>query len=130
MNKRDILYLLYKFSAGQKQEFGQLDATYKIVYLFNHNGPLETSELSKVRREDRGEGERLEFHSKEHLMTFSQSVMEQNNYSAVNLLTATDYNIGIESCHDLESLRDIFNKYGTNIENSRPSGGSILGRFF
>jgi hypothetical protein len=130
MNKRDELYLLYKFASGQEEKFGSLESSYKIIYLFNLNGFLEKSELARVKVDVSEEGSDLEFSSKEQLASFAESIMEENNYSTVYLLASSDYNIGIESCHDLPMLREIFSKYGTAIESSRGPSGSILSKFF
>lgn len=130
MNKRDELYLLYKFSAGPGSESASGNASYRVVYLFNLNGFVEPSELDKAGINIEDNNSELVFTSKDELAHFAKEFIEKNSYSLVYLLSANDFNIGIESCHDLPSLREVFRKYGICIENTKGTSGSILGKFF
>lgn len=129
--RKHNLYLLYQFKEPQGDS-GQLMSTpYHIVLLFSEMGELEAAELKKV-LPDQTDWDKLAFRTKQELLEFSKNCMNQLDFHSVYLLASQDYNIGIESCHDVSAFREIFHRYGEHIadEEKDSKEKNIFGKLF
>lgn len=126
-------FLLYKFSENKHTEMALGYATYKIVQLFNDLGKVKSAQIKQILNDfDVQDFENIQFKTKERLLQFAQALGDYLNNESIYLLSVNDFNIGIESCHDTQSFKQIFNRYGTELEcdgkSSKSSG--IFGKFF
>jgi len=128
------LNILYQFvesedSAGNNISF------YKIIHFFSEVGVVTTTTLKKVYDNYRPPGAVSDdclFSSLDQLGHFAIDICKEVSAPEVFLLSAQDYNIGLDSCNDIRSFKEIFRRYGTSIEN--PDGGhrkkNIFGKLF
>ena len=72
------------------------------------------------------------FNSLDELGEFAIEVCVELAAPEIFILSAQDYNIGLDSCNDVRSFREIFRRYGTCITN--PESGSkkknLFNKFF
>lgn len=135
MRNKDEVFLLFKFSHNPPGEEVQGSDTaeqgrYQVIFFFDYNGEIDFTEFKKA---DISIGQNYEnpvFKTKEDLTDFADKFINANSYQSLYLLSANDYNIGIESCHDLHAFREIFKRYGHAIENKSQNSKSIFGKLF
>lgn len=128
-NKKEV-FLLFNFSQEPGEDSDQPQGTYKVIYFFDQNGEVNYADFHKLSSSLNKDFDHLTFQTKEQLTEFSTQFIEANNYESISLLSANDFNIGIESCHDLSVFREIFKRYGFNIENKQDSSKSFFGKIF
>jgi hypothetical protein len=118
--KKKSLYLLYHFSEAPSQDSEFASARYRVVYLFNEQGLLKSEQFKKVCDEFGIDKDKpnIDFPTKEELTNFAERLSEQQGSHSIFLLSVNDYNIGIESCHDILAFKEIFSRYGTELDNS------------
>ena len=129
MRKKEEVFLLFRFMAD---EDGSNSQTYQVVFFFDYNGLIDYSEYRSCPfiNDMSDPTSTLSFQTKEHLIEFSECFIQTNSYQQIYLLSANDFNIGIESCHELGAFREIFKKYGSRIENNSKPSRSIFGNIF
>lgn len=132
MKKRKYnLYLLYQFKEPSGVNTDIMNNVYFTILLFSELGELGDSELKKVIPEYNSD-EDLSFRTKSELVEFAQNCLANLDFHSVYLLASQDYNIGIESCHDLSSFREIFHRYGEHISHGEVESKekNIFGKLF
>ena len=125
--KKEDVYILFKFSQSQNENLGQVHGRYKVIMFFNENGPIKNSDYKKFLE---NQAEHLVFSTKEQLTEFAYRFIDESSYRNVHLLSANDYNIGLESCHDVTSFNQILQTYGFSIENQNKSSNKFFGKLF
>lgn len=130
MRNKDEVFLLFKFSHFGPNEELSGSGKYQVIFFFDYNGEVDFKEVKKANVSYEQDFENLEFITKDDLIEFGQNFISANNYQALYLLSASDYNIGIESCHDLHAFREIFKRYGNKLEAETSSQKSIFGKLF
>lgn len=128
MSKKEALYILYsKSSVGGES----LAKKYKVINIFSSTKKLEFEEIDKMGllNED---FKNSRFSTKEELLDFSRDLLESySRAESLFLLSANDFNIGIESCQDTLTFQNIFARYGERIELSEDQKQkSIFNKFF
>lgn len=127
------LNLLYRF-VEERNDNGEHTTYYKILQFFSEIGMVSSTVLNKIYLDedvDGIEGE-LVFKTLDQLGHFSIKVCKELAAPEVFLLSVQDYNIGLDSCSDVRSFKEIFRRYGTSIDN--PEGShrkkNIFGKIF
>ncbi len=102
--------ILYKFENN----------TYEIIQLFNEVGPVAKKIVDVVYGEFKkpGSEDGLYFSSIDEIGRFVVDVLAETDAPEGYILSIEDYNIGVDSCLDTEQFREIFRRYGTNVQNS------------
>lgn len=128
------LNVLYRF-VDERDSSGSNVSYYKIVQFFSEVGVVTESTLSTVYDNYRPPGytqKECLFSSLDQLGLFAIDICKEVASPEVFLLSVQDYNIGLDSCNDVRSFKEIFRRYGTSIEN--PDGGhrkkNIFGKLF
>lgn len=126
------LNLIYHFQTSQNQDQDFRPASYGVVYFFNENGFLEADFLKEMSKSvPDADHTALKFLNLDDLKTFALRVCQELGTREVRLISAQDYNIGLDGARDTKSFQDIFSKYGellVNESSARKKG--ILGKFF
>lgn len=124
MLNQNYIYILYQFSPSSLDE---LNSEYKTILVFDDYGQLSEEKYKEFKTEKNDRFETIE-----DLKEYFSELLKRSDYSAALLLSTNDYNIGIESCHDLGAFREIFKRYGTEVEklDDDSQGKGIFGRFF
>ena len=130
MRNKDEVFLLFKFSHNPPGEEPEGQGRYQVIFFFDYNGEVDFKDFKRGNSSFEHDYENPVFGTKEELTEFAQSFVEANNYRSLFLLSANDYNIGIESCHDLQAFREIFKRYGHQIENKAQNQKSLFGKLF
>ncbi len=129
MKNRDEIYVLYRFTGSQSENQSHIESKYRLILVFNINGLLTSSELKKANEDYHGQV--LEFTTKELMTQFLIKLIDENNYSRAYLLANNDFNIAIESAHNLSKLKELFYEYGFMIEADKSkSTKSFFGKIF
>lgn len=127
------LNLLYNF-VEKKDSYGNTVSFYKILNLFSDVGPVTQSTQDLIYRNFQHENyfDGLCFKSLDELGGFAVQICTELSAPEIFILSAQDYNIGLDSCSDVRSFKEIFRRYGTSVEN--PEGGqrkkNIFDKFF
>ena len=127
------LNLLYNF-IEKKDAFGNTVSFYKILHLFSDIGPVAYSTLDqlfqKFPQENYFQGQC--FKSLDELGGFAVEICKELSAPEIFILSAQDYNIGLDSCSDIRSFKEVFRRYGTSVQN--PESGArkknIFDKFF
>ncbi len=125
MNK-DI-NVLYQFTDSPE------GSNYKVLQLFSDEGPLPEKLINSVLRSfDEKTGGDIQFTSIEQLGRFCIELLKESSGAEAFLLSVQDYNIGLESCNNTESFKELFRRYGTSIQNpdSNIKKNSLLSKIF
>jgi hypothetical protein len=130
MKTRETYYFLYRMLKETIDGIEQ-NPLFKTVIFFNSSGEVSADEFRKIGPEfvtDKG----IIFNTKEEMMTFLETAMAQFHAPNLFILSAHDYNIGIESCQDLSTFRELFQRYGNEIISEEEVSGSkkFLSKFF
>lgn len=131
---KESIYVLYKFSEFTDEVTNLSKGRYRIIFLFDHKGFLEKKDFKKVCDEHNLslDTSLMDFSTKEELLSFSLELGQYFQMNNALLLSVNDYNIGIESCHDLEAFQAIFSRYGTTLpcKSSKVSEKGLFSKFF
>lgn len=125
------LYLLYHFKDSNDLSLELSESAYHVVILFSETGELGVNECKKV-VPGLIDMKDLTFRTKDEVMNFAKSCLQELDYAKIYLLASSDFNIGIESCHDLSSFREIFDRYGHELvlDPSEAGSKSLFGKLF
>jgi hypothetical protein len=106
--------ILYKFE----------DNSYEIIQLFSENGPIPSKIITSVYSEFKrpGSPDGLLLSSIDEIGRFVVDLLSETDSPEGYILSIEDYNIGVDSCLDTEQFREIFRRFGTNIQN--PDSGN------
>lgn len=127
------LNLLYNFIEKKNSE-GNTVSFYKILHLYSDVGPVSQTTLKQIfikfPQEDYFDG--LGFKTLDELGGFAVEVCKDLSAPEIFILSAQDYNIGLDSCSDIRSFKELFRRYGTSIENpdSTHRSKNIFDKFF
>lgn len=130
MRNKEEVFLLFRFSHNPPGEADENQGRYQTIFFFDYNGEVDFKEFQGANSSFGEDYEGPIFGTKEELTEFAQDFVESNSYRSLYLLSANDFNIGIESCHDLQAFREIFKRYGHQIENKSDTPRSLFGRIF
>ena len=104
------------------------------MHFFSDIGPVSRRTLDEVYKkysQIESGGEYL-FKSLDELGEFAVETCVELAAPEIFILSAQDYNIGLDSCNDVRSFKEIFRRYGTCITN--PESGSkkknLFNKFF
>ncbi len=104
---------------------------YEVVFFFSSEGEITSKEINKRTDLSLSEGETLRFKHKEELVQLGQEFLSLSPQKILYLLSTSDFNIGLESCKNIESFKGIFEAFGTKVDSSEAkSKKSILKRIF
>lgn len=126
------LNLIYHFQSSRNEEGQFKGASYRVISFFSDEGFIEDQLLKeKALAFTSAETHTLSFQSLDELKEFALEVTRHLGARMVRLISAQDYNIGVDGARDLESYRQIFAKYGEVVENpeARKKKG-LLGKLF
>lgn len=117
MKNNFSLNLLYNFLPTSQN--GNIQSCYKILKLFSDSGEIPSNIIESVYQNypSFGPGDWVCFENLDELGRFSLELCQKMECPEVLILSAQDYNLGVENCSDLRSFRDIFRRYGTSVEN-------------
>jgi hypothetical protein len=112
------LNLVYNF-IEKKQADGQVISCYKIMHFFSEIGPVSETTLKELFKPYADDiiNEALAFKNLDQLGEFALAVCVELSAPEIFVLSAQDYNIGLDSSNDVRSFREIFRRYGTCLEN-------------
>ena len=114
------IYILFNFKE-ESDEGENLRGRYKILMSHDQYGEINLQDDIKER----------EFDTKEHMLEFIQDFVDESTYEQVCLITASDFNIGIESCHSAEEFQDLFITHGSIVQRrSGKSKKSLFSKLF
>ena len=104
---------------------------YKIILFFSSEGQVSETDINEIRANNDLE-DKTAFETKEELLVFANDALEYFKLKKIDLLSNTDFNIGIESIQDREALRELFQQYGTEVKvlESEKDGKGFLDGFF
>lgn len=112
------LNLLYNF-IEKRDAHGNTVSFYKVLYLFSDRGPVTTATkdqiFQKYPQEDYFDGPC--FKSLDELGGFAVEVCRDLSAPEIFILSAQDYNIGLDSCIDVRNFKEVFRRYGTSVAN-------------
>lgn len=125
MELGNYINLVFKFSQSTDS------SAYSIVRQYSDYGDLDQEQVRILTNYTEFES-KFEFDTKESLTAFAQTLVNESGCEGVYLLAVNDFNIGMESIHNLLEFKSIFSSYGTLIEpeSSFKKSKSLLGRFF
>lgn len=116
------LNLLYNF-VEKKETHANSVSFYKILHFFSEVGPISERTLDKVYENYPTENEfdGISFRSLDELGQFAVDVCIELSAPEIFILSVQDYNIGLDSCNDIRSFKEIFRRYGSCIANPHSS---------
>ena len=125
------LTLLYNFQSPQTTEGEFRPASYKVIYFFSDQGPIEQSVLRELCKSvpDANYND-LTFLNLEDLRVFGQRVAQETESSEVRLMSVLDYNIGLDGSRDKDGFLSILSKFGEVLSNGQPKKKGFLGKLF
>lgn len=132
------LNLLYNFIETRASS-GVVESYYKILYFFSQTGPVSQQTLSDIYEANFEKNSAIQtsntnliFTSLDQLGNYAVDVCRNLGVDEVFILSVHDYNIGLDSCLDIESFQGLFKRYGTCI--SQPENytkkKNLLNKFF
>jgi hypothetical protein len=129
--RKTDLYLLYQFKDSNSITFDLEASAYHVILLFSESGEVPLADYKKI-APDLLDLNQLNFRTKEELIDFAKSCLNHLDFDSVYLLASNDFNIGIESCHDLSSFREIFDRYGYHVtlKDMEPTSKNLFGKLF
>jgi hypothetical protein len=126
------LTIIYHFHSSSSQDEEFKSASYQMVYVFNEEAMTEASvllELLKAYPDSNFQDKT--FLNLDDLKAFAKRLAEELDAPQVRIISAQDYNIGIDGAKDLKSFKDIFSKYGELLINeSRMKKKNFFGKLF
>lgn len=125
------LYLLYHFKDSNDLTLELSESAYHVIILFSEVGELGVNECKEV-IPGLIDMKDLTFKTKEEVISFAKGCLQELDCEKIYLLASNDFNIGIESCHDQSSFREIFDRYGHEIvlDPSEQNSKNIFGKLF
>lgn len=118
-------YLVYNFTA----EHGGEESFYKILTFYDSHGIISEHDFSNNLLGGKSIPE-ITFSTKEDLAKFCEEFLNSHKYDGLYLISASDFNIGMESGHNLETFLEIFPKYGAFVESRSSGTSSFLSKIF
>jgi hypothetical protein len=96
------------------------DNSFEIIQLFTQLGPVPSKVVSTIYSEFKrpGSPDGLIFSSLEEIGRFVLELLTEAGSPEGFILSIEDYNIGVDSCLDTEQFREMFRRFGTNIQNT------------
>jgi|LULF01.1.fsa_nt_gb hypothetical protein len=128
MKKHESIYLLFRFEENSQSQEPQQHNRYRVIYFFDEYGLISSDMLSSFHLNHIENN--IFFRTKEDMLRFALSFIEEHRYQNCFLLSVNDYNIGVESCHQLSDYLKVFSEYGHKLENTEQSKSSIFGKLF
>ncbi|MBD65644.1 MAG: hypothetical protein CME62_10590 [Halobacteriovoraceae bacterium] len=123
MSKKNTLYIIYNFKSLDAKE---ARAAYNIILMYTEDGEVSAKNYPDIFSEGV-----LSFSTKEELLAVGKKALGSKNFSHVYLLSTDDFNVGIETCHDLSAFKEIFKRYGQLVAGDPEDPDSnIFSRFF
>ena len=112
---------------------GEQESLIEVLNFFSEAGPISPKTLEDNYQKYRfHEGRALLFNTLEELGQFALEVCQETASPEVFILSNVDYNIGLDTCNNVRSFRELFRRYGNVIEN--PDQGrkksNIFNKFF
>lgn len=128
MRKNLSLNLLYRILNE-----GEDNSLVEIINFFSEEGPVSSKVISDLYQPFRFHNEQsLWFKTLEDLGQFALEVCQETYAAEVFILSSVDYNIGLDTCNDARSFRELFRRYGNVIENPDQSRkkSNLFNKFF
>jgi len=112
------LNLLYQFIDHTDDE-GSTNSYYRIIRFFSEAGEVSEKALDKAYENFKFSNNTIDFVFKnlEDLGQYAVDICKATSTPEVFILSVQDYNIGLDSCNDSRTFKDIFRRYGTALEN-------------
>tara|TARA_Y100000780_G_scaffold232595_1_gene268699 strand:+ start:3969 stop:4292 length:324 start_codon:yes stop_codon:yes gene_type:complete len=105
----------------------------EVINFFSEEGPINSKLINNLYQPFRFHNEsKLLFKTLEELGQFALEVCQETSSAEVFILSNVDYNIGLDTCNDARSFRELFRRYGNVIENPDQSRkkSNIFNKFF
>ena len=124
-NNLSILYRHINDDIERKMSY------YRMVMFFSDSGSVSETDILNIRG-DSYSGDPLFFETKNELLEFAYNALLYFKVKNLYVLANTDYNIGIDSTQDSSGLKEMFERYGTEVKLSEEDGEGrgFLGKFF
>lgn len=113
MSKKEV-FVLFNFEAPDEQAQGV--GKYRVAYFFDEEGEVSLQKFCEDRSGIGSDSSFLEFSRKELLVDFVKEYIASEGMDQGYILSAKDYNIGIESSSNGKELKEVFKRYGSIIE--------------
>ncbi len=130
MKLNKVICLLFRFINVGGTDEGTPHGRYRVIQFFDETGKISLDEIMRVSGDRNLHPDFVEFETKEELTDFALKFLDQNDYENAYLLSTNDFNIGIESCHNIEAFKDIFKDYGTCLTSTAERPKSLFGKIF
>lgn len=125
------LNLIYHFQSSQNQNEHFMPPNYRVIYFFSENGMLDRAFLQEMSKSvPDADHMNLSFSNLEDLKVFALRVCLDLAKKEVRLISAQDYNIGIDGATDQKSYKNIFDKYGELAINTSFKKKGLLSKLF
>lgn len=125
-NNLSILYRHVNDDLEKKMSY------YQLVLFFSDSGNVSEADVIAIRGEE-STAEISFFETKNELLSFAYDALIYFKVSRLFILSNTDYNIGIDSTHDSNGIKELFERFGTEIklnEEDEKEKKGFLGKFF
>jgi hypothetical protein len=128
MSKKEALYILFSKSSIEGES---LSKKYRPLNIFSSTRKISFDEIDKMGITS-DELDSSYFANKEELYEFSRGLLQNYTQAEIAFLLSTnDFNIGIESCQDTLTFRNIFAKFGEQVVLSEDQKQkSLFNKFF
>lgn len=116
------LNLVYNYMPAVTEE-GQA-SYYRVLHFFSDAGEVSDGVVKEFYRNFPACGPDgwICFEDLDDLGKFALQVCVELSSPEVFIISAADYNLGLETCSDVRLYREIFRRYGTSIVNPENSG--------
>lgn len=134
MKEQSPIFIIFEHDQNMSADDAIAESgKYKIIHSFSWSGVVSASLLSSAYQQAMPDNDgSFEMNSFEELKNVGLSLIQELKAPEAFLISVQDYNIGIESTHELRNYRDMFRRYGHVVSNPdilKQTGG-LLGRFF
>lgn len=125
------LNLLYNFLPANHNN--EVQSYYRVLYFFSEAGHLSERTLHHLYQKFPNVGplDWICFDNLDDMGRFALDVCKEVAAPEVFILSAQDYNLGIDSSPDMRNFRELFRRYGTCVDNPEKSRKkNVFGKLF
>ena len=92
---------------------------YRVLNFFSEIGNVSETTVGEIygHFDNCGPDDWICFEDLDDLGKFALNVCIELNSPEVFIISAADYNLGLETCSDVRSYKEVFRRYGTSIPN-------------
>lgn len=125
-NNLSILYRHVNDDLEKKMSY------YRLVLFFSDSGNVSDTDIIAIRGENVDDDVTF-FETKNELQNFAYQALIYFKVNSLFILSNTDYNIGIDSTLDSSGMKELFERFGTEVklnEEDEKENKGFLGKFF